>query len=57
MITCLSSSGFISMEVMEKIGFIILAISMLISNAYYKQWRFEKRFEEMYGFKYKNRKR
>jgi hypothetical protein len=43
------------MEVIEKIGCIILALSILIFNAYYKQWRFEKRFEELYGFKYKKR--
>jgi hypothetical protein len=44
------------MEVIEQIGCIILAFCILIANAYYKQWRFEKRFEELYGFKYKRRK-
>jgi hypothetical protein len=45
------------MEVIEKIVCIMLAISILVSGAYYKQWRFEKRYEELYGFMYKRSKR
>jgi hypothetical protein len=28
----------------------MLAMGITISVAYFKQWRFEKRFEELYGF-------